>query len=80
MKIPSLSSNRMVKQKMRYREIEQLTDEDREKKILELKKELMELYAKVASGSPPENSGRLRQIKKDLARIFTSEHPKSSQK
>ncbi len=42
-----------------------------EEKTLELGKELIKLRAQVASGTPPENPGRLRAIKRTLARINT---------
>lgn len=54
---------------MKYREIKQLGSEDLKAKESELKKELMKLYAKVATGTSPENSGKIRQIRKTLARI-----------
>lgn len=54
---------------MKYREVKQLGSEDLKAKESELKKELMKLYAKVATGTSPENSGKIRQIRKTLARI-----------
>lgn len=38
---------------------------------LELHKDLMKLQTQVASGSPPENTGKIRAIKRELARIKT---------
>lgn len=46
--------------------------------VLELKKELMKLRAQVASGSPPENPGRVRAIRRELARIKTIKSIKST--
>ena len=40
-------------------------------KIIELKKDLMKLNAQVATGTTPENPGRIRSIKKTLAKINT---------
>jgi ribosomal protein L29 len=61
---------------MKYKEIAQLTEEDKRSKEQELKKELMKLYAQIATGASPENSGRIAQIRKILARIQTSKKQK----
>ncbi|MBW3010958.1 50S ribosomal protein L29 [Candidatus Woesearchaeota archaeon] len=61
---------------MKFREIAQLGQEDLKNKEAELKKELMKLYAKVATGTSPENSGRIKQIKRILARIKTTKKTK----
>ncbi|MBD3259592.1 50S ribosomal protein L29 [Candidatus Woesearchaeota archaeon] len=61
---------------MRYKEIMQLSEEDRKMKEQELKKELMKLYAQIATGASPENSGRIAQIRKILARIQTTRKQK----
>ena len=57
---------------MKFREIKQLGSEDLKAKEAELRKEMMKLYAKVATGTSPENAGRIKQIKKILARIKTT--------
>ncbi len=49
-------------------------------KTLELEKELMKLRAQVASGTPPENPGRMGEIKKTLARIITIKNEKEVSK
>lgn len=54
---------------LRAKEIRQLTKEERGEKLSELKQELMKETAKVA----PENPGRLKEIKKTIARIYTIE-------
>ena len=45
------------------------------KKLLEkeedLKKELMKLKMQVAAGTPPEKPGRIRLLKRTIARIYT---------
>jgi ribosomal protein L29 len=61
---------------MKFREIAQLGHDDLKSKEVELKKELMKLYAKVATGTSPENSGRIKQIKRILARIKTTKKTK----
>ncbi|MBW3013123.1 50S ribosomal protein L29 [Candidatus Woesearchaeota archaeon] len=61
---------------MKYKEILQLSEDDRLMKEQELKKELMKLYAQIATGAAPENSGRIAQIRKILAKIQTSRKQK----
>lgn len=40
-------------------------------KITELKKELLKMNSQIAVGTTPESPGRVKQIKKEIARIFT---------
>lgn len=40
-------------------------------KMDELRKELVKLYAQVATGTPPKNSGQIRNSKRTIARINT---------
>lgn len=54
---------------LRPNEIRKMGDKELESKVAELKKELMKLRAQVASGTPPENPGRVRVIRKTLARV-----------
>ena len=55
---------------MKFKEISQLSKEEREKKLKELELELIKLNAQVATGTPPKNSGHLKRLKKDIARIM----------
>jgi len=57
---------------MNYKEIKSMTKADKKEKEAELRKELMKLYAQVATGTNPESPGKIKQIKKTLARIITS--------
>lgn len=45
--------------------------EQRLEKIVELKKELLKMNSQIAVGTSPENPGRVKQIKKEIARILT---------
>ena len=56
---------------LRYKEIEKLSDKEISSKKLELEKELMRSRSQVASGTAPENPGKIREIKRTLARIKT---------
>ena len=57
----------MVKKK----ELKQLNKEALNSKIEELKKDLMKINAQRSSGSSIENPGRIKHIKRTIARIIT---------
>ena len=54
---------------MRYKELAALSDGEKKEKYIELKKELLKLRAQAATGTSPQNSGRIADIRKDIARI-----------
>ncbi len=56
---------------LRMREIRIMTPEEREKKLAELRTELLKSRAKVEAGGSIENPARIRDIKKAIARILT---------
>lgn len=56
---------------LRTKEIEKLTKKEREEKIKELKKELIKLKSQIAMGSLPESPGKVRAIKRTIARLLT---------
>lgn len=56
---------------LRSKDIMKLTQKEREEKVKELKKELMKLKSQVAMGNLPESPGKVRAIKRTLARIYT---------
>ena len=56
---------------MKFKEIKQMNKDDLIKKVVELKKELMKLRAQVATGTTPQNSGRINQIRKIIAKAKT---------
>lgn len=56
---------------LRKREIRQLLPEEREKKLAELRTELVKLRTSVKSGGNVENVGRIRELKRTIARILT---------
>ena len=55
---------------MKYKELEAMTDKDLDKKLEEIKLELMKLNAQVATGTTPKSPGQIRQLKKTIARIM----------
>lgn len=61
---------------LRKRELKQLLPEEREKKLAELRTELVKLRTSVKSGGNVENVGRIRELKRTIARILTVENLK----
>ena len=57
---------------LRKRELKQLLPEEREKKLAELRAELVKLRTSVKSGGNVENVGRIKEIRKTIARMLTS--------
>jgi large subunit ribosomal protein L29 len=56
--------------KMMAHELDEMTDVDLESKLREAKEELFNLRFQAATGQL-ESHGRLRTVKKDIARIYT---------
>jgi large subunit ribosomal protein L29 len=55
----------------RIREIRDISDEDRLKRLSELKTELVRMRTMVEAGGAVENPSRIRELKKAIARIQT---------
>ncbi len=58
---------------LRVREIRQMPVEERRKKLDEIRTELVRLKTTVASGGTIENPGRIKELRKTIARILTIE-------
>ena len=56
---------------LRKRELKQLLPAEREKRLAELRTELVKLRTSVKSGGNVENTGRIREIRKTIARLLT---------
>lgn len=56
---------------LHIKEIRKMNDEELGKKLSDLKKELMKANAQIAQGTVPEKPGRIKEIKKTIARIKT---------
>jgi len=54
------------------KEIREMSKEEKLKKLMELENELLRLRSLVRSGGALENPGRIRAVKRDIARIKTS--------
>ena len=57
---------------MKFKEIKDWSPPEKQKKLVELKKEMMKFKTIASTGTSPENAGRIKQIRKDIARILTS--------
>ena len=56
---------------MKIKELKALNESDLNKKLIELKKELMKLNVQVATGTTPKSPSELKKIKKTIAKIKT---------
>jgi len=56
---------------LKVKDVRKMSSEERLAKLRELKAELLRLRAQQASGAPLENPGKIRVIKKTIARILT---------
>lgn len=56
---------------LRMKEIRDLTSEEKDRRISDLRAELLKLRAMVKAGGGVEDSGRIREIRKTIARIKT---------
>jgi len=56
---------------LRSTEIRKMNDSEREKRLQELRVELLNHRAKVASGGALETPGRIKALKRTIARILT---------
>lgn len=63
---------------MKAKDVKQLTDDQLQDKLIELKKEQFNLRFQAATGSI-ENSARVRQVRRGVARIKTLQNERSSQ-
>ena len=55
-----------------------LGEEERKTMLSELYKELMKLKSQVSRGTQPENPGKIRAIKRNIARILTISNVKKT--
>ena len=53
------------------KELRELTDEELNKRLSELRLELLKEQGNVKMGRPIKNPGRIKQIKKNIAKILT---------
>ncbi len=56
---------------LHIKEIRKMNEEELNKKLSDLKIELMKVNAQIAQGTVTEKPGRINEIKKTIARILT---------
>lgn len=61
---------------LRLKVIREMSVEEREKNLVELRAELMRLKTMVEAGGAVENFARIREIRRTMARILTIENEK----
>ena len=59
-------------------DIRKMEDKEIDKKIDEIKKELMVIMTKKSSGANPDNPGKIRAMKRDIARLMTEKNRRVS--
>ncbi|MBS3096340.1 50S ribosomal protein L29 [Candidatus Woesearchaeota archaeon] len=56
---------------MKHKELKLMNEQDLENRITELKKELMKINSQIAIGTLPKSPGKVKSIKRTIARILT---------
>jgi large subunit ribosomal protein L29 len=59
---------------LRVKEISNMSSEDRDKKLSELRTELARLRTMIRAGGAVENPARVRELRKTIAKILTVEN------
>ena len=54
--------------KMEFKQMDAATLKE---KLVDLKKELIKINAQISTGTPPENPGRVKEVRRTIARINT---------
>jgi large subunit ribosomal protein L29 len=65
---------------MRVKELRLLNEFDLENRMMELKKELIKINSQIAIGTVPKNPGKVREIKRTIAKILTIKKEKNQRK
>ena len=65
---------------LKPKEIRKLTDDEMNKKMEELKLELSKKKAQIIVGGAPENAGKIKEIKRTIARILTIKNENKNSK
>lgn len=65
---------------IRKKEILEMSADQIDEKISELKTELGKMRSQIRSGGAPENGGKMREIKRTIARLLTEKTNKMGSK
>ena len=63
---------------MKTKELKILNESELENKSLELKKELMKINSQIAIGTLPKSPGKIKEMKRTIAKILTVKNEKSN--
>ena len=61
---------------LRPKEMKKMSEEELNKKVEELKLDLSKKRAQIIVGGAPENGGKIREMKKTIARVLTIKNEK----
>ena len=61
---------------MKAKELMLMSELELENKIVELRKELMKANSQIATGTIPKNPGRIKEMKRTIAKILTVRNEK----
>ncbi len=64
---------------MRVKELRAMHEPELDTKILELRKELMKTSSQIAIGTVPKNPGRIKEMKRTIAKILAIKHEKQKE-
>ncbi len=56
---------------VKAKEVREMTEDKREKQLADLKNELLKERAITSTGGAPESPGRIRELRRTIARILT---------
>ncbi len=65
---------------MKAKELRVMNEQDLDGKKVELRKELMKINSQIAIGTIPKSPGKVREIKRGIAKILTIKKEKIQQK
>ena len=65
---------------LRIKDIREMPSEEREKKLVELRAELVRLKTMVKAGGAVDNPSQIKEMRKTIARILTIENEEYAEK
>lgn len=63
---------------MRMKEIRKLRPEQRESRLHQYRRELMDVYSQLSAGGSIEDPSKIKQLKKTIARLLTVNNEQTS--
>ena len=63
---------------MKVKELRLMNESDTNSKLIDLKKELMKINSQIAIGTVPKSPGKVREIKRTIARILSVNNEKAT--